>query len=120
MVAPHLITKILQCPELKLLDRALAASKFRGDLAQTLLRNEAPDNHPPLILWQHLDELVKHCSPFDMPFHADLLQAVGHNFLQPSDSVPAIRKQVSCNSEEPRDERQAAPLEPWKIGQSLA
>jgi hypothetical protein len=56
MIAPYPFTKILQCSELKLLDRTLAVSKFRRDLAQTLLTNKTPDDHPPLIVWQRLDE----------------------------------------------------------------
>jgi hypothetical protein len=56
MFAPYPIAKVLQRPELQLFDRTLAASKFRGDLAQTPLGNKTPVDHPLLIVWQCLDE----------------------------------------------------------------
>src|SRR5713226_3538793 len=119
MIAPYPFTKVLQCPQLKLFNRAFTSSQFRRDLTQALLSNEAPDDHPPLIVWQRFDELVKDCPLLDIVFHADLLQVFRHDFPQPSDLVPTIRKQIRRNPQEPRDERQAVPFESWKVGQSL-
>jgi hypothetical protein len=104
---------------LKLLDRALATPEFSRDLAQTLLADEASDDHLPLIGWERVDELVKHDPPLDIVFHADLFQIVGRDFLLLGGPLPAIRKYVCCNPQEPCRERQAAPLEPRKAGQGL-
>src|SRR6266536_400434 len=119
MIAPYPFTKVLQCPQLKLFNRALTSSQFRRDLTQALLTNEAPDDHPPLIVWQRFDELVKHCPLLDIVFNADLLQVVRYDFLPLSDPLPAIRKHVRRNPQQPCDERQAAPFEPRKAGQRL-
>src|ERR1700691_1275618 len=119
MIAPYPITKVLQCPELKLLDCTLAASKFRGDLAQTPLGNKKPVDHPLLIVWQRLDELVKHCPLLDVVFHADLFQVIRHDFLLSGKTVPAVREYVCRDPQKPCHERQSAPFESRKARQRM-
>jgi hypothetical protein len=119
MIAPYPFTKILQCPQLKLFDRTLAASKFRRDLAQTLLTDEAPDDHPPLIVGQRIDELVKYRPLLDIVFNSNLIEIIVHGFLARSRPPPAIRKHVRRNAQKPCHERQAAPFEPRKASQGL-
>src|ERR1700687_1187984 len=119
MIAPYPYTKILQAPQLKLLDRALAPSKFRRDLTQTLLTDEPSDYHPPLIRWQRFDELVKQCPLLDVVFHADLFHVVRHDFLLPSKPLPVVRKHARRNPQKPCHDRQATPFELPKATQSL-
>ena len=52
--------KILQRPQLQLLNRSLTASQFRCHLAQTLLSHEAPENHLFLVGGQGIDQLIEH------------------------------------------------------------
>src|SRR5260370_27915945 len=109
MIAPYPFTKILQCPQLKLFDRTLAASKFRGDLAKTFLANKTPDDHPPLIVGQRLDELVQHRPLLDIVFNSNFIEILVHDLWWPSPPLPAIRQHVRINAQKPYHGRHGPP-----------
>src|SRR5450755_1052847 len=110
MTAPYSFTKILQSSQLKLLDRALTASEFCRDLAQTSLADKTPEDYLLLIGRQGVHQLVKHGPLLHVVFHSDLLQFISHHFMLLRGPLPAVGKRMRRNPQEPRHERQAAPL----------
>src|SRR5438132_12701563 len=65
-MAVHVLSQVLERPELELLDRAFRAIERGRHLADALLLDEPHLNHAPLQLRQPVDLLIQRDAPVDV------------------------------------------------------
>src|SRR5271165_6669704 len=115
----HALAQFLQRPELKLLDRALAALKFLGHLSNALLLGKAHNNHAALVRWKAIDQL-KQRSPLFHSTHALVARLAGQwTCVFPGPAPPSVGNRVGRNPNEPRRKRSSPPLEAFEIRERL-
>src|SRR5262245_64577831 len=109
----------LQAAELKLLDRAFAASEVVRDLADAPLLGEAQDDHAALVGGQSVDQPKELGALFQL-FDTHACGLVQMRYVAVARlALPAVGDGMGGDLEEPGGERHAAPLEARQVGQCL-
>src|SRR5690348_1541082 len=110
MSALHLSPQILDRAKLKLLHGTLAALHLPGDFADALLLDESHMNHPELSLREPVYQLKQHGVALD--FRGIRLLRLFRRVPRFSpQSLKMVCNRVRRNAQEPRPERDSAPLE---------
>src|SRR5881397_2376299 len=119
MDVPHACSEALECAELELLHRALRALELPGDLANALLLDEALDHDIPLVVGQAADEIGEQDPPVDVD-HVPVVVRIWRRLTTLARrALPPVGQGVARDPEEPRDERDAPPLEPPEVGERV-
>lgn len=84
---------------MKLLDGTFRPPQFLRDFANAPLLNEAPHDHQPLIVGQHIHQLTNQRSTLGVVVGAGLVQILCRDFLPGAGALPVIRNQVRRDSQ---------------------
>jgi hypothetical protein len=111
MGVPHALPQALEGAELELLHRAFRSPKPVGDLANALLLDEALQDDALLVRGQPAHQIGEHGAAVRAGAHPVLAGFRRPLRVLPRGALPAIGKGISRDLQEPRRERNAAPLE---------
>src|SRR5580658_1511060 len=108
--------------ELQLFHRSLSLANFLRHFLDAFLLDKPQHHHPPLLGRQRVHQPIQSGPPFDfVNFLRTRRRGIDRGVIGhfPPTSLPPVRNQVRRNAEQPRSERNPAPLKPFQIRQRL-